>query len=154
MCELTVEDIYSNKKTNSLSFLNVTPRYNIAEIKYPNFYDLVPVSYLEKAKLVLNQKMQLSSRGLLFSTDEGGSELIPLQIFLNEKSQFERLHNLMFFKRFRECRCFIAWRTLVRMSRVIRGRKALAESAVFSSIPFVSASIFIGNAMYKLGEHF
>jgi hypothetical protein len=152
MCEITIEDICCHRKVHLDSYLNVTSRYNIAAVKYPNFYDLVPVSYQEKGKHNSNEIMQLSSRGVLLNLD-GGTQLIPLQIFLNEKLQLESLHNLLFFKRFKECRCFVAWRSLVRKSRVIRGRKALAESAVYSNIPFVSASIFIGNAMYKLGEY-
>lgn len=152
MCELTIEDICFHRKGHIDSYLNVTSRYNVAAVKYPNFYDLVPVSYNDKGKFISSEIMQFSSRGLLVTVG-GGTQLIPLEIFLIEKLQLKSLHNLMFFKRFKECRCFVAWRSLVRVSRIMRGRKALSESAVFSNIPFVSASIFIGNAMYTLGEY-
>jgi hypothetical protein len=152
MCELTIEDICCHRKGHLDSYLNVTSRYNVAAVKYPNFYDLVPVSYHAKGKFLSNEIMQFSFRGLLLTVD-GGTQLIPLDTFLIEKLQLKSLHNLLFFKRFKECRCFVAWRSLVRLSRVMRGRKALSESAVFSNIPFVSASIFIGNAMYNLGEY-
>jgi hypothetical protein len=171
--KLTIEELLNyfvaaEQEPNSTNakFLHVTSRFNLETVLKPNFYDLIILEKpgqnssghtwnkngIKESKVLKGcELMQLSFEGLLVTNNDGiEGEMIPLAIFIKERSILAKLKKLLFFGKFIEYKTFNSWKKLIRSSKYIRRKNSLFESSYLLYKPLVKAQLIVINAAYTI----
>eukprot|EP01038_Epipyxis_sp_PR26KG_P006877 gene6877-9419_t len=165
-------DAKNNKDSKNSKFVHVTPRYNVEDIKRPNFYDLVilerpgdPSTGLvwkrfsatnskESAKQLSSyQLMQLSLQGLLCNPEHEIIDLIPLKDFIIQKKQVDYLRTGRFFARFHELKYFYLWRRYAKHSSIVLNKQNLMRYSHLADTGLISILQSISNKTYEMEEN-
>ncbi len=176
----TVDDLLdllsnlSKRNDSNLSFVHVTPRCNVQDVKRYDFYDLTFIEVpgfasgmvwtrgsQSNKSLKPNQIMQLSSEGLLCEenfdelihkvTDTTG-DFIPMSRFLHERKVHSQLRSFKVFGLFAEAKYFGGWRRYIKQRKFSLISKELLKNTFFCSTDFVSVVSRITSTCFRLED--